>query len=177
MNRTDKTDMVERLSEQLSKSSTIYLTDFTGIAVKPMTELRRKMRVAGVQCTVVKNTLALRAMEAASIKGVEDVMSGPTAFVFAGEDPVTAAKILADFQKEHEQLQIKAGLVEGQPVTADEVKRLASLPSREQLLSQALGLLQAPLQGFAGAIDGLLYQMVGAIDALRAQRAAGEPQA
>lgn len=177
MNRTDKTDMVERLSEQLSKSSTIYLTDFTGIAVKPMTELRRKMRVAGVQCTVVKNTLALRAMEAASVKGVEDVMSGPTAFVFAGEDPVTAAKILADFQKEHEQLQIKAGLVEGQPVTADEVKRLASLPSREQLLSQALGLMQASLQGFAGAIDGLLYQMVGAIDALRAQRAAGEPQA
>ena len=176
MNRTDKIDTVDRLSEQLSKSSTIYLTDFTGIAVKPMTELRRKMRVAGVQCTVVKNTLALRAMEAASVKGVEDVMSGPTAFVFAGEDPVTAAKILADFQKEHEQLQIKAGLVEGQPVTADEVKRLASLPSREQLLSQTLGLLQAPLQGFAGAIDGLLYQMVGAIDALRAQRAA-EPQA
>jgi len=176
MNRTDKTDMVERLSKQLSKSPTIYLTDFTGIAVKPMTELRRKMRMAGVQCTVVKNTLALRALEAASVKGVEDVMSGPTAFVFAGEDPVTAAKILADFQKEHEQLQIKAGLVEGQPVTADEVKRLATLPSREQLLSQALGLMQAPLQGFAGAIDSLLYQVVGAIEALRAERAA-EPQA
>ncbi len=177
MNRTDKMDVVERLSEQLSKSQTIYLTDFTGIAVKPMTELRSKMRTAGVQYTVVKNSLALRAMEAASVKGVEDVMSGPTAFVFAGEDPVTAAKILADFQKEHEHLQIKAGLVEGQPVTADEVKRLASLPSREQLLSQALGLMQAPLQGFAGAIDGLLYQMAGAIDALRAQRATAEPQA
>ena len=176
MNRTEKTDVVERLSEQLSKWPTIYLTDFTGIAVKPMTELRRKMRMAGVQCTVVKNTLALRAMEAASVKGIEGAMSGPTAFVFAGEDPVTAAKLLADFQKEHEQLQIKAGLFEGQPVTADVVKRLASLPSREQLLSQALGLMQAPLQGFAGAIDSLLYQVVGAIEALRAERAT-EPQA
>ena len=116
-------------------------------------------------------------MEAAAVKGIEDVVTGPTAFVFAGEDPVTAAKLLADFQKEHEQLQVKAGLVDGQPVTADEVKRLASLPSREQLLSQALGLMQAPLQGFAGAIDSLLYQMAGAIDALRAQRAAAEPQA
>jgi large subunit ribosomal protein L10 len=177
MNRTKKADLVERLSEQLSKSPTIYLTDFTGIGVKPMTELRRKMRTAGVQYTVVKNTLALRAMEAASVKGFEDAMTGPTAFVFAGEDPVTAAKILADFQKEHQQLQIKGGLVEGQPVTVNEVKRLASLPSREQLLSQALGLMQSPLQGFAGAIDSLLYQMVGAIDALRAQRAAAEPQA
>ncbi len=176
MNRTEKTDVVERLSQQLTESQTIYLTDFTGIAVKPMTELRRKMRTAGVQYTVVKNTLALRAMEAASVTGVENVMTGPTAFVFAGEDPVTAAKLLADFQKEHEQLQVKAGLLDGQPVTADEVKRLASLPSREQLLSQALGLMQAPLQGFAGAIDSLLYQMVGAIDALREQRAAAEPQ-
>ncbi|UCD23317.1 MAG: 50S ribosomal protein L10 [Gemmatimonadota bacterium] len=177
MNRTEKSDLVERLSEQFSKSPTIYLTDFTGIAVKPMTELRKKMHTAGVQYTVVKNTLALRAMEAAAVKGVEDVMTGPTAFVFAGEDAIAAAKLLADFQKEHEQLQVKAGLVDGQPVTADEVKRLASLPSREQLLSQALGLMQAPLQGFAGAIDSLLYQMVGAIDALRAQRAAAEPQA
>ena len=176
MNRTEKTDVVERLSQQLTESQTIYLTDFTGIAVKPMTELRRKMRTAGVQYTVVKNTLALRAMEAASVTGVENVMTGPTAFVFAGEDPVAAAKLLADFQKEHEQLQVKAGLLDGRPVTADEVKRLASLPSREQLLSQALGLMQAPLQGFAGAIDSLLYQMVGAIDALRAQRAAAEPQ-
>ena len=96
---------------------------------------------------------------------------------YADPSITAAAKLLADFQKEHEQLQVKAGLVEGQPVTADEVKRLASLPSREQLLSQALGLMQAPLQGFAGAIDSLMYQMVGAIDALRAQRAAAEPQA
>jgi large subunit ribosomal protein L10 len=177
MNRTEKTEVVKRLAEQLSQSPNIYLTDFTGIAVKPMTELRSKMRTAGVQYVVVKNTLALRALEEVSVSGIQDVLAGPTAFVFAGDDPVTAARLLAEFQKEHQGLKVKAGLVQGQPVSASEVKRLASLPSRDQLLGQALGLMQAPLQGFASAIDGLLYQMVGAIEALRAERAAAETQA
>ncbi|UCG87315.1 MAG: 50S ribosomal protein L10 [Gemmatimonadota bacterium] len=177
MNRTEKAQMVERLTEELSRSPNLYLADFTGIAVKPMTELRRKMRAVDVRFVVVKNSLALRAMEGASVTGVEDVMAGPTGFVFAGDDPVTAAKLLAEFQKEHSALKVKAGLVDGHPVTANEVKRLASLPSRDQLLGQALGLMQTPLQGFVGALDGLLHQMVGAIEALRAQRAAAEPQA
>jgi large subunit ribosomal protein L10 len=177
MNRTQKIEVVERLGKQLAQSPTLYLTDFTGIAVKPMTELRRKMRAAGVEFVVAKNTLALRAMEQALVTGVEGVMAGPTGFVLAGEDPVGVAKLLAEFQREHQGLKVKAGLVDGQPVTADEVKRLASLPSYDQLLGQTLGLLQAPLQGFAGALDGLLYQMVGALEALRAQRAAAEPQA
>jgi len=177
MNRTEKNQVVKRLAEQVSRSPTIYLTDFTGIAVKPMTELRSKMRTAGIRYVVVKNTLALRALEEASVSGIQDVLAGPTAFVFAGEDPLTAAKLLSEFQKEHEGLKVKAGLVDGQPVSAGEVKRLASLPSRDQLLGQALGLMQAPLQGFVGAVDGLLYQMVGAIEALRAARAAAEPQA
>jgi large subunit ribosomal protein L10 len=176
MNRTEKSEVVERLAEQLSQSPNLYLTDFTGIAVKPMTELRSKMRSAGVQYLVVKNTLALRALEKAAVTGIQDVFAGPTAFVFAGEDPLGAAKLLAEFQREHEGLKVKAGLVDGQPVSAGEVKRLASLPSRDQLLGQALGLLQAPLQGFLGAVDGLLYQMVGAIETLRAERAAAEPQ-
>ena len=177
MNRTEKAQVVDRLTEELSRSPNLYLTDFTGIAVKPMTELRRKMRTAGVRFVVVKNSLALRALEGASVTGIGSVMAGPTGFVFAGEDPVAAAKLLAEFQREHESLKVKAGLVDGHPVTADEVKRLASLPSYEQLLGQALGLMQAPLQGFVGALDGLLYQMVGAIEALVAQRAAAEPQA
>jgi large subunit ribosomal protein L10 len=177
MNRTEKNEVVKRLAEQLSQSPNIYLTDFTGIAVKPMTELRSKMRKAGIRYVVVKNTLALRALEEASVSGIQDVLAGPTAFVFAGEDPLTAAKLLSEFQKEHEGMQVKAGLVDGQPVSAGEVKRLASLPSRDQLLGQALGLMQAPLQGFVSAVDGLLYQMVGAIEALRTVRAAAEPKA
>jgi large subunit ribosomal protein L10 len=177
MNRTEKMRAVEQLIDELSRSPNLYLADFTGIAVKPITELRRKMRIAGVRFMVVKNSLALRAMGDASVTGIEEVVTGPTGFVFAGEDPVVAARLLADFQRDHETFKVKAGLVDGNPVTAEEVGRLAQLPSYDQLLGQALGLMQAPLQGFVGALDGLLYQMVGAIEGLRAQRAAAEPQA
>ena len=171
MNRREKTAVVERLTERLARSSNIYVTDFTGIAVKPMTELRDKLRDAGVEYVVVKNTLARRALKEAAVSELEDVLAGPTGFVLAGEDALAAAKVLAEFDKAHSRLMIRAGLLEGRLVSEDEVKRMASLPSREQLLAQAAGYLQAPLQGFVGALSGMLVQMVGALEALRADRA------
>jgi len=171
MNRTKKHEVVDQLTEQLQRSPNLYLTDFTGLSVKRITELRRKLRAAGVEYAVVKNTLALRAMQSASVAGLDDVVTGPTAVVFAGTEPVAAAKVLAAFQKDNEALRLKAGFVEGKVLGPDEIKRLATLPSREELLSQLAGAMQAPLQGFAGALSALLYQFVGAVDALRAQRA------
>jgi len=171
MNRAKKDEVVEQLIARLEQSPNLYLTDFTGLAVKPMTDLRRRLREAGVGYTVVKNSLVLRAFEAASVKGLEDVVSGPTAVVFAGEEPVTAAKLLAQFKKDHEQLTLKAGLVEGRRLEAEEIIRLATLPSRQELLGQLAGAMQAPLRGFVGALSGLLQQFVGAVEALRAQRA------
>jgi large subunit ribosomal protein L10 len=170
MNRNEKAAVVSNLRERLERLPTVYLTDFTGCAVKQMTELRRRFRSAGVEYVVVKNTLALRALREASITGLDEVLEGPTGFVLS-EDPVVAAKVIADFQKEAETFQVKAGIVEGQPVTPAEVHKLAKIPSRDQLLSQLAGGLQAPLQGFAGVLNGLLYQFVGALEALRAQRA------
>jgi large subunit ribosomal protein L10 len=101
------------------------------------------------------------------------MLKGPTGLVLAGGDPVTVAKVLAEFQKDFEQLRVRAGIVEGRPVTSAEVTRLATLPPREQLFGQLAGTFQAPLQSFVGALGGLLYQMVGALEALRAQRANG----
>lgn len=172
MNREQKAEVVKRLATELKDSPNLYLTDFTGIAVKPMTEFRNKLRSAGVRYRVVKNTLALQALEQASVTGFEEQFTGPTAVVFAGDDPLTAAKLITEFQKEHETLTVKAGLVEGRSVGPDEVRRLATLPSREELMSQMGGALQAPLQGFVGALSGLLNQFVGAVEALRADRAA-----
>jgi large subunit ribosomal protein L10 len=172
MNRTRKAELVKALATELQESPNLYLTDFTGIGVKPMTEFRAKLRGAGVRYRVVKNTLALQALEQASVTGLEDQITGPTAFVFAGEDPITAAKLLAEFQKEHDSLTVKAGLVEGRTVGPDEVTRLGTLPSREELMGQIGGALQSPLQGFVGALSGLLNQFVGAVEALRADRAA-----
>ncbi|NIM47909.1 MAG: 50S ribosomal protein L10 [Gemmatimonadales bacterium] len=171
MNRAKKTEVVEGLSARLQRSPNLYLTDFTGIPVKPLTELRRMLRDVGVEYVVVKNTLALRALKQASLLGLEQLLSGPTGFVLAGADPVAAAKVLAAFQKEHEALTVKVGLVEGRTVGPEEIRRLATLPSREELLGQVGGALEAPLQGFVGALTGLLNQFVGALEALRAQQA------
>ena len=171
MSQEKKGELVARLSARLEQSPNLYLTDFTGLAVKPMTELRRKLRDVGVEYVVVKNTLAVRAMEAASVEGLDDLLNGPTGVVFAGDEPITTAKVLSQFRKEHEALTLKAGLVDGRRITSDEIVRLATLPSREELLGQVAGAFQGPLQGFVGALSGLLQQFVGAVEALRAQRA------
>jgi large subunit ribosomal protein L10 len=171
MTHEKKNAAVKELATRLERSESLYLTDFSGIAVKPMTELRRKLRDAGVEYVVVKNTLALRALKQASVSGLDDLIRGPTGFVFAGADALAAAKILSQFQKEHELLTVRAGLVDGRTMSAQEVRRLATLPSRDELLAQVGGALQAPLQGFAGAVTSLLYQFAGAVEALRAQRA------
>jgi large subunit ribosomal protein L10 len=176
MNRTkaQKQEMVTTLAEQVAKSPTIYVTDFTGLNVAHMTDLRRRLRAVGVEYVVVKNTLARRALSEQQLKGgLDEHLAGPTALVLAGTDPVSAAKVLADFAKEFEKPSIKVGLVEGKPITQAQVKSLAALPSKQQLLAQLGGALQAPMAGFLGVLNGLLYSMVGALEALKDQRAAG----
>jgi large subunit ribosomal protein L10 len=170
MNKTERQETVESLTEQLRSSPNLYLTDFTGLNVLRMTEFRRRLRATGVSYIVVKNTLAQRALAANSITGLDDHLAGPTGLVLAGKDPVAAAKVLSDFVREFEKPTIKIGLIDGRPVTSDQVKRLASLPSREVLLSQLAGAMQAPVAQLAGVLNGMLYQMVGALEALRAQR-------
>jgi large subunit ribosomal protein L10 len=170
MNKTERQETVESLTEQLRGSPNLYVTDFTGLNVLRMTEFRRRLRASGVGYIVVKNTLAQRALAANSITGLDDHLAGPTGLVLAGTDPVSAAKVLTDFAREFDRPAIKIGLVDGRPVTADQVKRLASLPSRDVLLSQLAGTMQAPVAQLVGVMNDMLYQMVGALEALRAQR-------
>jgi large subunit ribosomal protein L10 len=166
-----KATIIHDLTARLKGSPNLYVTDFTGVAVQPMTELRRKLRGAGVDYVVVKNTLARRALADAAVEGLDSVLAGPTGIVFAGAEPLVAAKILSAFQKDHETMQLKAGVVDGRRVSGAEIRRLAALPSRPELLAQLGGAMQAPLQSLVGALSGLLYQFVGAVEALRAQRA------
>jgi large subunit ribosomal protein L10 len=176
MNRTkaQKQAMVTTLADQVAKSPTIYITDFTGLNVAHITDLRRRLRAVGVEYVVVKNTLARRALTQEQLQqgGLEPFLAGPTALVLAGTDPVSAAKVLTDFAKEFEKPSIKVGLVEGKAVTQAQVRTLAALPSKTQLLAQLGGALQAPMAGFLGMMNGLLYAMVGALEALKEQRAA-----
>jgi len=172
MSKTARQETVETLTEQLKGSPNVFVTDFTGLNVLRMTELRRRLRGAGVDYVVVKNTLAQRAFAANGVSTLDDHLAGPTGLVLSGQDPVAGAKVLADFAREFEKPAIKVGLVDGKPLTADQVRRLAELPSKEVLLGQLAGYIQAPMAQFAGVMNGLLYQMIGALEALRAQRSA-----
>jgi large subunit ribosomal protein L10 len=176
MNRTkaQKQEMVTSLATQVARSATIYVTDFTGLNVARITDLRRRLRAVGVRYVVVKNTLARRALTEQQLKdgGLESYLDGPTALVLAGADPVSAAKVLTDFAREFEKPSIKIGLVDGKPVSQAQVKSLAALPSKTQLLAYLGGALQAPMAGFLGMLNGLLYSMVGALEALKDKRAA-----
>ena len=169
--KAEKQEMVSGLARKLRAAPTVYVTDFTGLDVARLTDLRRRLRKAGVEYVVVKNTLALRALAEAQVAGLNDHLGGPTALVLGGADPVAPAKVLTDFAKEFEKPAVRAGLVEGRAITPDQVKQLASLPSKPELLAQLGGALQGPMAGFAGALNGLLYMMVGALGALHTQRA------
>jgi len=171
--KAQKQETVTALATRLKRTTTLYVTDFTGLDVAKMTQLRRRLRQAGTDFVVVKNTLARRALGDAQVPGLEDHLAGPTGLVLAGADPVAAAKVLADFAREFEKPAIKVGLVDGKAVTPAQVKRLASLPPRLELLGQLGGTLQAPMASMVGALNGVLMNMVGALEALRAKRADG----
>jgi large subunit ribosomal protein L10 len=167
MNRTDKETAVAALVAKFQGARTIYVTDYAGLNVHHATELRRRLRRAGVEYLVVKNTLALRALQTTTLTGLGAHFEGPTAVALTA---TAAAKVLNDFAKEFQKPTVKAAVVDGREVTPEQVKRLALLPPREVLLAQLAGTLQAPLAGFAGALTGLLSTFVGAVEALRTQR-------
>jgi large subunit ribosomal protein L10 len=172
MNKTEKQQLVDGLTEKIKGAQALYYTDFTGLNVKRMTELRRRLRKAGVEYVVIKNTLALRAVNESGLVG--ERLKGPTGIVVAS-DALAGAKVLTDFAKENDQRPaIKGGLFDGRSIDAAQVKALANMPSREQMLAELGAGLMAPLAQFAGAMNGLMYMMVGALEALRAQKEGGE---
>lgn len=161
MSKTERQAEVETLTAALKASPNVYVTDFSGLNVLRMTEFRRRLRAAGASYVVVKNTLAQRALAANKIEGLDEHFSGPTGLVLS-HDPLAAAKVLTEFAKEFgDKPTVKMGRVDGATVTPAHVKRLGEIPPREVLLAQ-----------LAGAMNGVLYTMVGALEALREQRSA-----
>ena len=173
MNRADKQSAVDELQAKLSTARAFYLTDFTGMNVKQITEFRSRLRKEGVEYVVVKNTLAQRAIADLELPDVAAFFSGPTGLVIGQQDAVTAAKVLSDFAKEFDNKPaVKLGIVERQEVQPDQIKRLAELPPKEVLLAQLAGGLQAPMARLAGGMQNLIGGLANAIDALRKQREA-----
>jgi len=160
MKRSDKEQLVAELKSKLDGAEGVLYTDFTGLNVKRMTELRRRFRKAGVEYVVIKNTLALRAVNEAGLTG--QALKGPTGVVVAKKNAIAAAKVLTDFAKENDaRPTVKGGLYEGGVIDAAMVKKLAALPTREEALSILVGTFNSVLSMFALSLEARKTQLEG----------------
>jgi large subunit ribosomal protein L10 len=150
-----KQESVDAVTAKLRESATTVVVDYRGLNVAQVTELRKQLREAGIEFQVLKNTLLRRATAAAELTELDSVLTGPTAIAFSAEDAVAPAKILNDFAKKNDALELKGAVVEGRVIGVEEVKALAELPSREGLLSMLLSVLQAPVRNFALAVKAV----------------------
>lgn len=145
MVRPEKASNVEEIVENLNKSTSVVLTDYRGLTAAEMTELRKGLREAGINFKIFKNTLATIAVRQAGLNDLEGMLIGPTAIAFGYEDPIAVAKLVNDFAKKHDALEIKGGIIEHQVIDQEKVVALAKLPGREQLIAQFIGLLSQPI--------------------------------
>jgi large subunit ribosomal protein L10 len=157
LNLNDKKAVVAEVSAQVANAETIAIAEYRGIEVGDLTVLRKKARESGVYLRVLKNTLVRRAVEGTPFAALADQMVGPLIYSISN-DPVAAAKVLNDFAKTNDKLEIKAGSYAGKVLDKAGVQALASIPSREELLSKLLYVMQAPVAGFVRALDALAKQ-------------------
>ena len=173
LNRNEKTEAIAELAERLAASDTIFATDFRGLTVKQLSDLRVRLTAAEVEYTVVKNTLARRAAAETGREALLPYLTGPTGLAWVKGDPAAAAKVLDEFAGQHaDALSIKGGLLEGVDLPVADVTRLAKLPSREQMLGQLASGIASPLSGLAGGLSNLIGGLARTLGALQAQKAA-----
>lgn len=151
-----KKQVVAQLVETLKSAQAGVLVDYRGITVEQDTQLRAKLREAGVEYKVVKNTLTRFAAKEVGFEALDEQLNGPTALAISTTDAVAPAKVISDFAKEVEALQIKAGFVDGKVISLDEVKTLASTPSREVLIAKIMGSLNAPISKLVRTLQALV---------------------
>lgn len=168
--KSEKEVLLQELKEKFEGSKVAVFADYRGLNVAEATKLRRRLREAGCEFKVAKNTLTSLATKQIGLEGLDPYLEGPMAIAF-GTDPVAPAKVLSEFIRETKKMEIKAGVLEGKVIDARGVKELAELPPREVLLARVLGGMQAPLYGFAGVLQGTLRSFVYALEAVRKQRA------
>lgn len=167
-----KKQIVAELTEKLKSACAGVIVDYKGINVADDTKLRKELREAGVDYFVVKNTLLSRAAKEAGIEGLDPVLEGTTALAVSMEDHVAAARILCKFAEKNKSIKTKAGFVEGKVIDVAEVENLAKLPSKEVLIAQVLGGLNAPITGFVTVLNGTMKGLVVALNAIAEKQSA-----
>lgn len=170
MGRTEKASSIAELREKLGAARSAVLTDFRGLSVAEITELRTLLRKSAVEYTVVKNTLAKIAVKDTELAGLAAYFEGPTAIAISREDPVAASRVLSTWGKARPTFTLKGGMVEGQLVGPADIAALATLPSREVLLARMAGAFQAPLQGLVTVLAGPVRALAGVLDQVRQRK-------
>ena len=159
MNRDQKAAVVEEVAAQIQESEAVFAVDYRGISVPQAADLRVKLNEAGARFRVVKNTLTLLAADKAGADSLKEVLEGPTAFTFVtaeGGDVALAAKALAQFKREHELLDFKGGVMNGEPLTAEQIGEIARLPAKDVLYGQLVGMIASPITGLVRGLNALI---------------------
>jgi len=166
--KEQKAEQVELLTEKLKKAKVAVLTDYRGLTVKQMQDLRGKLRTGNVEYRVVKNTLARRAADAAGYKDLESELQGPVAIAFGYDDLSLPPRLINEFVRTTRlKLEVVGGVVEGRVFNRDQIKQLADLPSRDVLLAQLLGTLQSPVAQLVGIMQTPVQQLIGLLNAYK----------
>jgi large subunit ribosomal protein L10 len=170
LKRPEKEKAVEALHEKFSRARTVLITDYRGLNMEAMTELRSQLRDASVEYRVVKNTLMNRAADGTDMTLLKEHFIGPCALALSYEDPVAPAKVLMKFSEDNDALEIKVGIVEGKFVDSSGIKRLAKLPPQEVLLTQLLMLMNTPAANLVTVLSGVLTKFMGVLEAIKQQK-------
>lgn len=165
MNRSEKTQVVSDFSKKMEGFQAAILTHYRGLNVEQMNTLRRRLREEKISYHVVKNTLMRLAAKGTDLEKITDYFEGPTAIAISHDDPVSLAKIITEFVKTQPRLEIKVGLIQGRVIPPEEIKAIATMPSRDILMAQILGGIQGPAQEVAGVILSGLQQVLGVLNA------------
>lgn len=173
MRRPEKELLVQEISDKFSEAKSFFLTDFSGLNVEQVTELRNKFRESSVDYQVIKNTLSELALKNIGITNIHKYLTGPTAIAFSYAEPGAPAKIISDFLKAHRETtkpEIKLCILEREILTPAETKELIDLPPREVLIARVLGGLNAPISGLVGSLNGLISKLVRTLKAVEEQK-------
>jgi large subunit ribosomal protein L10 len=167
-----KIELVEEYSQKFKEAKSIFLADFRGMTVEQANALRKEFRSAGVEYRIVKNTLASLSFKNAGLEDMSEFLSGCTAFAYSDQDPVAPIKVIKDYKKKNKEakIEIKGCLFEGQIFQADQADALANLPTRDALLSQFVGVLQAPMSNMVGVLKATAQKLVGVLESVKNQK-------
>jgi large subunit ribosomal protein L10 len=171
--KSEKIEAVAELHAKFARAISAVLTDFRGLTVQEITELRQQLRGASLELAVVKNTLARLAVRETAFERLSPYLTGPTSITFSYRNSVAPAKVLSAYVKKQPKLAVRAGLFEGELVPAEKIAEIADLPPRDVILAQALAAMQGPMAGLVGTLQGVLSTFIGTLQAIHDKKAQG----